>query len=117
MEIKSLGPLTASSPLDSERDEIAAKLRSESSFVRATPPDASSADPQQRDEVRQGLLRMADFLKKTHKDQGEKESKGRQRRQKRKPASIHQRALSTYSQVAQGENEEERKGQELSLLI
>ena len=108
MDIKAFGAPPPGPALETERDLAAAKVRSQSAFVRATPPEASPQTEQE--EIRQGIVRMADFLKKVSK-----KKPGKKRR--RSPRSALQRALASYSKVAQSETSESAKGIQLSINI
>lgn len=108
MQVKSLGPFSVGSSFGSEREEAVASLNS-TSFVRAQPPQASPKTGQE--EVKQGLLRMADYLHKL-------QAKGK-RKKKVIKAKDHtrRRALLGYHRASQLETSDELKGQSLSLFI
>lgn len=108
MQVKSLGPFSVGSSFGSEREEAVASLRS-TSFVRAQPPQATPKAG--HEEVKQGLLRMADYL---HKLQAKTKRKKKTLNTK---DSTRRRALMGYQQAAQLETSDELKGQSLSLFI
>lgn len=111
MDIKSLGPFSAASSIGSDRESSAKAVRSQSAFVRATPPEATPASDSDSEEVRQGLVRMADYLRKFQ---------GRKKRKKKSPSSkksLRMKALHGYSRVSRFENEQAEKGFHLSLKI
>lgn len=110
MQVKSLGPFGAGTSIGSERDEAVASVKRDS-FVRAQPPQAA-ADTSQ-DEIKQGLLRMADYL---HKLQGKKKRKKKRSASALSPHDQKQRALRAYEKTLRAETGDESKGLSLSLF-